>query len=130
MHVIMRVSLLLLALALVIGAHTFGRVKPYASTPVVSTISPHTLAPTIAAVTEPAKVDFATQIRPIFEARCTPCHFAGGKMYERLPFDRPETIYKLGTKLFSRIKDEHEQRLIRAFLAQQPAQSHASPSAN
>jgi hypothetical protein len=39
-------------------------------------------------------------------------------MYERLPFDRPETIKQLGTKLFTRIKDEHEQRLIREFLAQ------------
>ena len=39
-------------------------------------------------------------------------------MYERLPFDRPETIKKLGTKLFTRIKDEQEQRLIREFLSQ------------
>jgi hypothetical protein len=66
----------------------------------------------------PAKVDFATQVRPILEYRCTPCHFAGGTMYKRLPFDRQETIKTLGTKLFSRIKDEEERRLIREFLAQ------------
>lgn len=24
--------------------------------------------------------------------RCTPCHVPGGKMYERLPFDDPETV--------------------------------------
>jgi hypothetical protein len=63
-------------------------------------------------------VDFTTQIRPILESRCTPCHFAGGKMYQRLPFDRPETIKTLGTKLFSRLKDENEQRLISDFLSQ------------
>lgn len=63
------------------------------------------------------KPDFATQIKPIFQARCQPCHFPGGKVYERLPFDKPETITRLGTKLFTRIKDEKEQRLIREFLA-------------
>ncbi len=66
----------------------------------------------------PARVDFSTQIRPILEARCQPCHFSGGKVYQRMPFDRPETIKTLGTKLFTRIKDENERRLIRDFLAQ------------
>jgi hypothetical protein len=40
-------------------------------------------------------------------------------MYQRLPFDRAETIKTLGTKLFSRIEDEKERCLIRDFLAQQ-----------
>jgi hypothetical protein len=65
-----------------------------------------------------AKIDFATQIRPILAARCQPCHFSGGKVYQRMPFDRPETIKTLGTKLFTRIKDENERQLIREFLAQ------------
>jgi hypothetical protein len=64
-----------------------------------------------------AHVDFKTQIRPILEQRCQPCHFTGGKMYARLPFDRPETIVKLGTKLFTRIRDEKQRELIRQFLA-------------
>ena len=63
-------------------------------------------------------IDFDKQIKPIFEARCQPCHFTGGVMYERLPFDRAETIRKLGDKLFTRIKNENEQRLIREFLKQ------------
>src|SRR5882724_11752546 len=66
----------------------------------------------------PAKIDFATQIRPILEARCQPCHFNGGKVYERMPFDRPETIKRLGTKLFTRIKDEKERQIIREFLVE------------
>jgi len=66
----------------------------------------------------PAKIDFATQIRPILEARCQPCHFNGGKVYHRMPFDRPETIKALGTKLFTRIRDENERQLIRQFLAE------------
>ncbi len=64
------------------------------------------------------KPDFDSDIKPIFQARCQPCHFQGGKVYEKLPFDKAETITKLGTKLFTRINDEKEQRLIREFLAQ------------
>lgn len=64
------------------------------------------------------RVDFATQVRPIFEAKCQPCHFNGGKVYSQMPFDRPETIKRLGPKLFTRIKDENERQVIRAFLAQ------------
>ena len=40
-------------------------------------------------------------------------------MYERRPFDRPETITALGTKLFTRLKDQDEQQVIREFLARQ-----------
>ena len=69
--------------------------------------------------TSSAKVDFTTQIKPLLEARCQPCHFTGGKVYAKMPFDRPETIKTLGTKLFTRIKDENERRLIRDFLAQE-----------
>lgn len=67
----------------------------------------------------PAKIDFATQIRPIFDPGCQPCHFSGGTMYQRLPFDRPETIKTLGNKLFTRVKDEEKRRLIREFVSQQ-----------
>jgi hypothetical protein len=39
-------------------------------------------------------------------------------MYERLPFDRPETVIKLGEKLFTRIRAENERQIIREFLAE------------
>jgi len=55
-------------------------------------------------------------VQPIVEG-CRPCHFPGGKKYEDLPFDRPETLDALGEKLFTRIKDEDERALLRAFLA-------------
>ena len=63
-------------------------------------------------------VDFQTQIRPILEKRCQPCHFTGGKMYAKMPFDRPQTIHTLGEKMFTRIKDPKEQALLRVFLAE------------
>lgn len=40
----------------------------------------------------PAGPTFDATVRPILEARCAPCHSPGGKMYERLPFDRPDVI--------------------------------------
>jgi len=66
--------------------------------------------------TPAAQADFRRDVQPILERKCQPCHFAGGKMYERLPFDRPETVQKLGTKLFTRIHDEREREAIRKFL--------------
>ena len=66
----------------------------------------------------PKPVDFQAQIRPILEKRCQPCHFTGGKMYAKMPFDRPQTIHTLGEKMFTRIKDPKEQAILRAFLAQ------------
>jgi hypothetical protein len=64
------------------------------------------------------KVDFTTHVEPILKSKCQPCHFSGGKVYEKLPFDRPETIKTLGTKLFTRILDENERKVIREFLSQ------------
>jgi hypothetical protein len=60
--------------------------------------------------------EFDRDVRPILEKQCRPCHFTGGVMYEKLPFDRAETIRHLGEKLFTRIKAPHEQAAIRAFL--------------
>lgn len=66
------------------------------------------------------KVDFDSQLKPIFKSKCMPCHFEGGQMYDRLPFDRPETIRKLGARLFTRIKEKDDRQLIEDFLTQSP----------
>ena len=63
-------------------------------------------------------VDFTHDVRPLLEPRCQPCHFEGGKVYDRLPFDKPDTIRGLGTKLFTRIRNEGDQAVIRQFLSQ------------
>ena len=124
----MRLGILIPALALGAGLNTCGRVKPNAASSTATgraTVSTNehekSASATLPAKVEPAtaKIDFASQIRPVLEARCQPCHFAGGKVYQHLPFDRETTITTLGTKLFTRIKDENERRLINAFLSQQ-----------
>ena len=70
-----------------------------------------------APATAPKDVEFARDVQPILQKRCSPCHFPGGTMHAKLPFDRGATIDKLGTKLFTRIKRDDEQAVIRAFLA-------------
>jgi hypothetical protein len=65
---------------------------------------------------ESSPVEFS-EVLPILERRCTPCHFPGGSMHERLPFEKAWTIRSLGTKLFTRLKDPAEQALISRFLA-------------
>ena len=65
-------------------------------------------------------IDFQKQIQPILEIRCNPCHFPGGKMYERLPFDKAETLLKPEVQpvMIKRIKEEDENKLIREYFEQ------------
>ena len=108
----MRVVLILIATGLLLVEWS-GFAKPAAQTGVVFSAAASTS-------TAKTRVDFDTQLKPIFKSKCMPCHFSGGQMYDRLPFDKPETIRKLGTKLFTRIKQEDERRLIEDFLTQAP----------
>jgi hypothetical protein len=108
----MRIGLLLVVLALIVCFYGFARPHTKLARVALSSVDESTTKDS------PPKVDFTTQVKPILQQRCQPCHFNGGTMYARLPFDRPETIKTLGTKLFTRLKDEKEQDLIRRFLTQ------------
>jgi hypothetical protein len=63
---------------------------------------------------------FAASVRPILEAHCSPCHFPGGKMYERLPFDKPETLASHREGALRRLKGE-DRAAFEAWLKTQPA---------
>jgi hypothetical protein len=91
---------------------------PAVSAPAETASAPLASLPAAPPVQATTAVEFARDVRPILESRCQPCHFAGGRMYDRLPFDRPETIRQLGPKLFTRIKDESSRATINAFLSQ------------
>ena len=105
----MRTILLMLALTLCLGVRLCGISKPVTSAVVKLNV---------ASLPAPKKPAFETDVKPILQSRCQPCHFQGGKVYDHLPFDKPETITRLGEKMFTRIKDKEEQRVIREFLAQ------------
>ena len=64
-------------------------------------------------------INFTLQIQPILINHCSPCHFTGGKMYEKLPFDKGVTIVNHEVALLRRIKDEKEKALIQKFIVQQ-----------
>jgi hypothetical protein len=63
-------------------------------------------------------VYFVTQIQPILQKNCSPCHFTGGKMYERMPFDKAETIISHEAGVVKRFKNEDELRIIKRFFTQ------------
>ncbi len=122
----MRLSLLLVSLGcLALAGSCCASRPPHPSEPAapgaLSEVDHAAAQPVCAAGSAPApapRVEFA-QLQPILD-RCQPCHFPGGVMYEQLPFDQPKTIVALGEKLFTRIKDEPDRELVRAFLAEQP----------
>lgn len=77
-----------------------------------------------------ARMSFERDIAPIFQSRCQPCHFPGGKMYKRLPFDQAATIRLLGPALFSRIKDKDERARIQTFLDEAEPAPETLPKPN
>ena len=62
-------------------------------------------------------IHFVSQIQPILVKNCSPCHFTGGKMYERMPFDKDTTIINHEAGILKRIKGE-ENLLIKTFIHQ------------
>lgn len=62
-------------------------------------------------------IHFASQIQPILVKNCSPCHFTGGKMYERMPFDKDTTIINHEAGILRRIKGD-ENLIIKAFIQQ------------
>lgn len=107
----MRVVLVLIVLGLLL-IESGGVARPAEGKVAVASVS--------SPASEKVRVDFDTQLKPIFKSKCMPCHFSGGQMYDSLPFDKPETIRKLGTRLFTRIKEDEDRKLIESFLTQQP----------
>ena len=61
-------------------------------------------------------VNFKTQVQPILQKNCSPCHFPGGKLYEKLPFDKGETIVSHEAGVFKRLKKEDEVRLVKRYI--------------
>ena len=84
--------------------------------------------PTMDIKVNSASITFDTDVKPIFERHCNPCHFPGGKLYDRLPFDQASTIIKHEQGILKRISDADEVKMIREFV-QQSSSSDSSSSA-
>jgi hypothetical protein len=61
-------------------------------------------------------LDFKTQVQPILVKNCSPCHFPGGKLYEKLPFDKGETIVTHEAGVFKRLKKDDEVKLVKQYI--------------
>ena len=78
----------------------------------------------VASTPSPAPDSFATTVRPILRERCAPCHEPGGKMYERLPFDNPQTIATHPEGVLKRLKGE-DRAAVEKWLAEAKARESA-----
>lgn len=65
-------------------------------------------------------VSFEANVLPILKNNCNPCHFPGGKMYDRLPFDKATTIINHSEGVLKRIKKEEDANMIRMFVSENP----------
>jgi hypothetical protein len=59
---------------------------------------------------------FRSHVQPILERRCTPCHFPGGQMYDRLPFDRAAVVRSKPEPLLRRLKVVEEHQAVEEWL--------------
>jgi hypothetical protein len=60
---------------------------------------------------------FVQDIEPILIKNCSPCHFPGGKVYSKMPFDAPMTIVGLKKeRVLMRIKDENQKETVRKYI--------------
>ena len=69
-------------------------------------------------------IDFTSQVQPILVKNCSPCHFTGGKMYERMPFDKDTTIINHEKGILRRIKGD-ENIVLKTFIQQNRNSSNA-----
>lgn len=63
------------------------------------------------------RAEFESTVLPLLQRKCVPCHFPGGKMYDKLPFDDPRTILGHSEAIGRRFRAEEEKRIIAAFVA-------------
>lgn len=69
----------------------------------------------------PDSISFTSHIIPLLQQKCSPCHFEGGKMYERMPFDKSATLIGHATGIVKRFNDENEKALLKKFIRERTA---------
>jgi hypothetical protein len=62
---------------------------------------------------------FASTIAPMLARNCTPCHVPGGKLYARLPFDKPEVVASHAASMLKRLNSPADKRLLEDWAASQ-----------
>jgi hypothetical protein len=60
----------------------------------------------------PETVSFEASVKPLLARTCTPCHVPGGRMYERMPFDRPEVVFSHKEGVLRRLKNPDDRQVL------------------
>ena len=66
----------------------------------------------------PDSIHFTSDVLPLLQQKCSPCHFEGGKMYAKMPFDKAATLISHESGILKRFKNEEKillQKFIREF---------------
>jgi hypothetical protein len=69
---------------------------------------------------KPKPVTFTADIAPLLAAKCQPCHFKGGKVFDKLPFDQYKTVVRIASRLHTRLKDQDAELVARWIAAGVP----------
>jgi len=69
-------------------------------------------------------IHFAIQVMPLLQRKCSPCHFEGGKMYDKMPFDKASTIVHHEAGILKRFSDEEKSIIVRFIKAVKERNNH------
>jgi hypothetical protein len=64
------------------------------------------------------KIDFEKEVLPVLVKNCSPCHFTGGKMYDKLPFDKAATLIDHADKILKRVEKDENKAIVKEFILQ------------
>jgi hypothetical protein len=57
-------------------------------------------------------------VKQMLSTNCSPCHIPGGKMYERLPFDDPQTVRAHAARISGRLNKPEDKELLEDWLSE------------
>jgi hypothetical protein len=57
-------------------------------------------------------------VKQMLSTNCSPCHNPGGKMYESLPFDNPETVRTHSMPISGRLNKPEDKKLLEDWLSE------------
>ncbi len=64
----------------------------------------------------PYTIHSTSQVMPMLQKKCSPCHFEGGKMYAKMPFDKVATLITHQAGMLKRLESENEKELLKKFI--------------
>lgn len=70
----------------------------------------------VISTTSADSIAFKAELMPLLQKKCSPCHFAGGKMYAKMPFDRSATIAIHSAGMLKRLNDDNDKKVLEKYI--------------